>query len=196
MCVFQQDTAWATGRPVANRSPPATLSVVGSICWMPIRRTLIRQMLNMKKKASVVAIKTVTSRPVLIFWVFVSVTVATLCCWSYPQPAWTIRTSSGTSHMQNRVNRAISQSVIDADDHNSTSTTRPSRSSIPLVHIGLFGLCIYTGQERPGDTVTCVTHAQLDYEWLPRAWQVNSFNFNYLLSVLFISLTNTFNSTG
>jgi len=77
--------------------------------------------------------------------------------------------------MRNRVNRAVSQSPMGTDGRNSTETTRPSRSSIPLVHIGLFGLCIYTGQERPGDTVTCVTHAQLDYEWLPHAWQVNQF---------------------
>lgn len=75
--------------------------------------------------------------------------------------------------MRNRVNRAVSQSTIDSNGHNNnTEATRPSRSSIPLVHIGLFGLCIYTGQEKPGDTVTCVTHAQLDYEWLPHAWQV------------------------
>ena len=150
--------------------------------WMPIRRTLIWQMLNMQKKASVVAIKTVTSRPVLLFWVFVSVTVAALCCWSYPQPAWTIRTSSATTLMRNRVNRAVSQSTIDSNGHNNnTEATRPSRSSIPLVHIGLFGLCIYTGQEKPGDTVTCVTHAQLDYEWLPHAWQVKQL---YLIKII------------
>jgi len=150
---------------------------------MPIRRTLIRQFLNMKKKASVVAIKTVTSRPVLFFWVFVSVSVAILCCWSYTQPAWTIRSSSTTlmdarAIRQRRLSRAVSRADIDditpmerQDNVTEVAATKPSRSSIPLVYIGLFALCIYTGQEQY-NTATCVTHAQLDYEWLPPAWQV------------------------
>jgi hypothetical protein len=69
----------------------------------------------------------------------------------------------------------------DDEQVNSTSSSSemmmmmPGRSAIPLVHIGLFGMCIYTRQQperRPESTVTCVGHADLDYEWLPPAWEV------------------------
>ena len=79
---------------------------------------------------------------------------------------------------QRRLSRAVSRADIDditpmerQDNVTEVAATKPSRSSIPLVYIGLFALCIYTGQEQY-NTATCVTHAQLDYEWLPPAWQV------------------------
>lgn len=179
----------------------------------------------MKKRSSVVAIKTVTSRPVLFLWSFVSILVAFLCCWSYSQPAWTLRSSSeigsldqqhqqpadllssapvtaaggSSATVRRRLERAVSIQVpadddihlmADDDDDdddgqvNSTSSSSsemmmmmPGRSAIPLVHIGLFGMCIYTRQQsekrRPESSVTCVGHADLDYEWLPPAWEVN-----------------------
>lgn len=146
----------------------------------------------MKKRSSVVAIKTVTSRPVLILWTITSTLVTLLCCWSYSQPAWTLRTSSEigsldpipppaadpSSVRRLRVERAVSIQLpaeeLMIDDANNSSVI-PGRSAIPLVHIGLFGMCIYTQQQaerRPERTVTCVGHADLDYEWLPPAWQV------------------------
>ena len=146
---------------------------------------------KMKKRSSAVAIKTVTSRPILLLWAVVSILVAFLCCWSYSQPAWTLRSSSefGTLEptpptvtadpaMRKRVERAVSLiqlPVPDEMDDNSTTVMIPGRSAIPLVHIGLFGMCIYTQQQperRPESTVTCVAHSDLDYEWLPPAWQV------------------------
>lgn len=192
----------------------------------------------MKKRSSVVAIKTVTSRPVLFLWSIVSILVAFLCCWSYSQPAWTLRSSSeigsldqhqlssntgiistsssssasdlsappavtaaagsgGGAVIRRRLERSVSIQVPTDDDDihlmaseddeesheneqvNSTSSEMmmmPGRSAIPLVHIGLFGMCIYTRQQqperRPENTVTCVGHADLDYEWLPPAWEV------------------------
>ncbi|XP_046646105.1 uncharacterized protein LOC124336369 [Daphnia pulicaria] len=177
----------------------------------------------MKKRSSVVAIKTVTSRPVLFLWSIVSILVALLCCWSYSQPAWTLRSSSeigsldqqhqqpadllssapvtaagagagSSATVRRRLERAVSIQVpayddihlmADDDDDdgqvNSTSSSEmmmmmPGRSAIPLVHIGLFGMCIYTRQQpekrRPESSVTCVGHADLDYEWLPPAWEV------------------------
>ena len=81
--------------------------------------------------------------------------------------------------MRKRVERAVSLiqlPVPDEMDDNSTTVMIPGRSAIPLVHIGLFGMCIYTQQQqperRPENTVTCVAHSDLDYEWLPPAWQV------------------------
>jgi hypothetical protein len=181
----------------------------------------------MKKRSSVVAIKTVTSRPVLFLWSIVSILVALLCCWSYSQPAWTLRSSSeigsldqqhqqpadllpsapvttagagagSSATVRRRLERAVSIQVpayddihlmADDDDDdgqvNSTSSSEmmmmmPGRSAIPLVHIGLFGMCIYTRQQpekrRPESSVTCVGHADLDYEWLPPAWEVNTFD--------------------
>lgn len=163
---------------------------------------------KMKKRSSVVAIKTVTSRPVLFLWSIVSILVAFLCCWSYSQPAWTLRSSSeigsldqhpssytGTpasdlsasvtaTTVRRRLERAVSiqlpadeVTLMAKADANSTSSDMmtPGRSAIPLVHIGLFGMCIYTEQQperRPENTVTCVRHADLDYEWLPPAWEV------------------------
>ncbi|KAK4016577.1 hypothetical protein OUZ56_031537 [Daphnia magna] len=165
----------------------------------------------MKKRSSVVAIKTVTSRPVLVLWSVVSIVVAFLCCWSYSQPAWTLRSSSeigsldqhpitssnhigtaasdasqtATTSVRRRLERAVSIQLpadevplMSEEDVNATSSDvmmTPGRSAIPLVHIGLFGMCIYTQQHperRPESTVTCVRHADLDYEWLPPAWQV------------------------
>ena len=142
----------------------------------------------MKKRSSVVAIKTVTSRPVLLLWTIVSIVVAFLCCWSYSQPAWTLRSSSeiGTLEppptvaadpaMRKRVERAVSiQLPPDEIVVDNSTIVIPGRSAIPLVHIGLFGMCIYTQQQperRPERTVTCVAHSDLDYEWLPPAWQV------------------------
>ncbi|KAI9557618.1 hypothetical protein GHT06_017446 [Daphnia sinensis] len=161
----------------------------------------------MKKRSSVVAIKTVTSRPVLFLWSVVSIVVAFLCCWSYSQPAWTLRSSSEigsldqqhpisshvigpsdagqTTPVRRRLERAVSVQLpadevpLTADeDVNVTSSDvmmTPGRSAIPLVHIGLFGMCIYTQQHperRPESSVTCVQHADLDYEWLPPAWEV------------------------
>lgn len=149
----------------------------------------------MKKRSSVVAIKTVTSRPILFLWTVTSILVTFLCCWSYSQPAWTLRSSSEigsldqlspaeSSSRRVRVERAVSiqlpaeEFIIDNDDVNNSSVLIPGRSAIPLVHIGLFGMCIYTQQQqqqlerRPETTVTCVGHADLDYEWLPPAWQV------------------------
>ena len=183
----------------------------------------------MKKRSSVVAIKTVTSRPVLFLWSIVSILVAFLCCWSYSQPAWTLRSSSeigsldqhqlsgtasadlsaapvtvggpssGGATLRRRLERAVSIQVPaddgdvhlmagDDDDGQDNSTSpemmmmMPGRSAIPLVHIGLFGMCIYTRQQperRPESTVTCVGHADLDYEWLPPAWEV----FLFFLSI-------------
>ncbi|XP_057366915.1 uncharacterized protein LOC130687747 [Daphnia carinata] len=164
----------------------------------------------MKKRSSVVAIKTVTSRPVLFLWTIVSILVAFLCCWSYSQPAWTLRSSSeigsleqhpitsahigtvtsdvgqtATTSVRRRLERAVSIQLpadevplMSEEDVNATASDMimtPGRSAIPLVHIGLFGMCIYTQHQperRPESTVTCVGHSDLDYEWLPPAWQV------------------------
>lgn len=147
----------------------------------------------MKKRSSVVAIKTVTSRPVLFLWSITSILVTFLCCWSYSQPAWTLRSSSEIGSLDQladqqpgrkvRIERAVSiqlpaeEFIIEDDVNNSSTVLIPGRSAIPLVHIGLFGMCIYTTQQperRP--TVTCVGHADLDYEWLPPAWQVIKMN--------------------
>lgn len=152
--------------------------------------------LKMKKRSSVVAIKTVTSRPVLFLWTITSILVTFLCCWSYSQPAWTLRSSSEIGSLDQlaepsnnrkvRVERAVSiqlpaeEFIIQQQDNvdNSSTVLIPGRSAIPLVHIGLFGMCIYTQQQqqpellRPETTVTCVGHSDLDYEWLPPAWQV------------------------
>lgn len=147
--------------------------------------------LKMKRRTSVVAIKTVTSRPVLVLWTIVSILVTILCCWSYSQPAWTLRSSSEIGSLdqqqptldnpaiRRRVERAVTiqlpaeEIIIDA---NNNASVIPGRSAIPLVHIGLFQMCIYTQQQqperRPGNSVTCVAHADLDYEWLPPTWQV------------------------
>ena len=152
----------------------------------------------MKKKATVVAIKTVTSRPVLALWASVSLCVAALCCWSYPQPAWTIRSrqiSSWSAVSETPLGRRLQRSIVDqqpdtfplsnatdAVDAVDAVEAAPGRNTIPLVYIGLFGMCIYTNRElrhvpataaaSPASVATCVTHAELDYEWLPPAWQV------------------------
>lgn len=120
-----------------------------------------------KKRASVVAIKTATSRPVLLLWISVSLTVAVLCTWSYSQPAWTLRSSSEIGSLSASSGELIIVEDISSNDSNSSSSV-PGKSAIPLVHIGLFGLCIYA----PQSSVICVTHAELDYDWLPPAWQV------------------------
>ena len=113
----------------------------------------------MKKKASAVAVKTVTSRPVLLLWSSVSVSVALLCAWSYSQPAWILRpaseiglistdtTSSPSPLSTVRAQRsAISQSEEDEEELIvvTTTTNGAGRSAIPLVQIGLFDMCIYS----------------------------------------------------
>ena len=118
------------------------------------------------KRASVVAIKTATSRPVLLLWTIVSLTVAILCTWSYSQPAWTLRSSSQIGSLSRDAEIIL---VDEADQQLSNGSSIPGRSAIPLVHIGLFGMCIYTQRD-----VICVTHAELDNDWLPPAWQVNN----------------------
>lgn len=123
------------------------------------------KMSSKTKRASVVAIKTATSRPVLLLWATVSLTVALLCTWAYSQPAWTLRTSSQIGSLT----RDAEIIIVDEVQQLSNGSSIPGRSTIPLVHIGLFGMCIYTQRD-----VICVTHAELDNDWLPPAWQVNS----------------------
>lgn len=117
-----------------------------------------------QKRGSVVAIKTATSRPVLLLWASVSLSVAVLCTWSYSQSAWTLRSSSEIGSLS-----TSSSEIIVVDNSNSNDSSVPGKSAIPLVHIGLFRLCIYASQS----SVICVTHAELDYDWLPPAWQVH-----------------------
>lgn len=140
------------------------------------------------KRSSAVTMKTATSRPVLLLWMGVSFAVAMLCSWAYSQPAWTVRASSEVASLyqqHRRPQRAVTIELT-ADDpvveqredvpatgakNRTTATT--ARAAIPLVHIGLFAMCVHTNTPRhPDGTATCVSHAELDYDWLPPAWQV------------------------
>lgn len=122
----------------------------------------------MKKRASAVAVKTVTSRPILLLWSCVSVSVALLCAWSYSQPAWILRpaseigslitdtTAAATATAVPSNNRAERSAVVnspsikegeeeeDEEELVVVATHGSGRSAIPLVQIGLFDMCIYS----------------------------------------------------
>ena len=140
----------------------------------------VSEMTTYKKRTSVVAIKRVISLPVLILWMSISLMVSLLCCWSYSHPAWTVRSSQVThppvarSERTRTIRSAISvQPDLETDVEYAVSPPAApvTRNTIPLVHIGLYSMCIYSHRDKL-NAATCVSHAELDYEWLPPAWQV------------------------
>ena len=132
------------------------------------------------------AVKTVTSRPVLLLWSCVSVSVALLCAWSYSQPAWILRPASeigslatatatvdsATAVPNNRAERSASadDAAINVDsiqeeeeeeeegDFVVATGSGSGRSAIPLVQIGLFDMCIYSNTPTPSSTSNSSSH--------------------------------------